>query len=60
METQIFFYIKEKIKDKSLSKENKNELNILYNKCNQFIQSLKDKCSILYNMNILKIKEKWK
>ena len=32
----------------------------MYDKCNQFVQSVKEKCSILYNLNILELKEKWK
>ena len=55
----ISYYIK-KIKNKSLSNEEKNEASLLYDKCNQFVQSVKEKCSILYNLNILELKEKWK
>ena len=51
---------KKKIKNKSLSNEEKNEASLLYDKCNQFVQSVKEKCSILYNLNILELKEKWK
>ena len=56
----ISYYIKTKIKNKSLSNEEKNEVSLLYDKCNQFVQSVKEKCSILYNLNILELKEKWK
>ena len=55
----ISYYIK-KIKNKSLSNEEKNEASLLYDKCNQFVQSVKEKCSILYNLNVLELKEKWK
>ena len=56
----INYYIKEKIQKKSLSKEEEKELDLLYNKCNKFVKKLKNQCSILYNLDILNRKSKWK
>ena len=56
----INYYIKEKIQKKSLSNEEEKELDLLYNKCNKFVKKLKNQCSILYNLDILDVKSKWK
>jgi GTPase Era involved in 16S rRNA processing len=56
----INYYIKEKIQKKSLSNEEEKELDLLYNKCNKFVKKLKNQCSILYNLDILNRKSKWK
>ena len=56
----INYYIKEKIQGISLSKEEEKELDLLYNKCNKFVKKLKNQCSILYNLDILNRKSKWK
>ena len=53
----INLYIKEKLEKKSLSKDEKDLYNKLYKECNEFSLQLQKKGSILYNLDILKVKK---
>ena len=53
----IKLYIKEKLEKKSLSKDEKGLYNKLYKECNEFSLELQKKGSILYNLDILKVKK---
>ena len=53
----IKFYIKKKIEMNKLNKEEKEEKKTLLKKCNDYIDIKKNKCSLLYNLEILNIKK---
>ena len=55
----ISFYIKEKLENKSLTKDEKSEYNELYKICCNIIDEYKKNCSLLYNLDILNIKSKF-
>ena len=55
----ISFYIKEKLENKSLTKDEKSEYNELYKRCCNIIDEYKKNCSLLYNLDILNIKSKF-
>ena len=56
----VQFYKKEKLEKKSLEKRENNELNNIYKECNKLVINYKNKCCILYNLDILNIKTKTK
>ena len=60
MDTQklIQFYIKEKLENNKLTDIENKEKNNLLEICNDFVDKIKNKCSLLYNLRIFEIKEK--
>lgn len=54
----INFYIKEKFNIIDLSDTENKEKNYLTIECNNFVNKMKNKCSLLYNLTIFEIKEK--
>ena len=56
----INYFIKENLKGKSLSSNEKKDLEFLYNNCNNFVEKLRNNCSLLYDLNILDVKTKFK
>ena len=56
----INFYIKENLEKKSLTKEEKKLYNEIYSLSNENVINYKNNCSILYNLNILDVKSKFK
>ena len=57
-ETLVKLYIKENLEKKSLNKNEKNLYKKLYNECNEFVINLQNKASILFDLEILKVKSK--
>ena len=53
----IKFFIKEKIHNKSLTKEEEELYNKLYKESNEFTTMLKNSCSILYSLEMLNVKK---
>ena len=54
--TLIKLYIKEKLENKSLTRNEKDLYSKLYKECNEFASKLKTSGSILYNLDILQVK----
>ena len=54
----INFYIIEKLRKDTLTKDQDKEYNTLYKKCKDIVNDYKNKCSLLYNLDILNEKSK--
>ena len=54
----IELFIKEKLNKTSLSNSEKEEYKSLYNLCNNFVQTIRKECSLLYNFDMLNAKSK--
>ena len=54
----IKFFIKDKLKNQSLTKEEEELYKKLYKECNEFSTMLKKGCSILYSLDMLNVKRK--
>ena len=57
-ENLVKLYMKEKLEKKSLNKDEKTLYKKLYEECNKFVIKLQKNSSILYDLEILKVKSK--